>query len=282
MLMIETFSVTKDRNENINFNIKIQNGPIRSHLTYGIVIETTDGSYSDWPMFSTVKDPDSENWSDPNEIVVDKTITFTANQKGWANGLYNAWAYVWECEGEPGSWKTIEPELDSKYIANAFEIIPELPSNVDNISDISHNIEQGKCLPGVLFSWTTDEKTDAFVIRNGEWKMKYPTREVLYDDYDNQNEMIANMITFYNFGSNYNTTVDFYWYRESDDTMVYHGTFTIPSANSQGYEYWVWGSFISWIGKCSWEISGKGIYRCEIIPSGGPLSGNATLYFRIK
>lgn len=260
----------KRRDENVNFNIKIQNGPNHSHLMWGIAIQTDDESYNSWPVFTTVKDPSGENWSEPNEIVVDRTVTLSANQKGWANGLYDAWAYVWECEGEPGHWVATN-ELDSVFLNDAFLILPKLLDNIDNISGISHDASQGRCSPGVLFDWTNEEKMNAFFVYNGEPEMRYPTRDVKYDNYADNNEMICSMIKLYNFTGGFD--VNFKWYREIDNTMLFEFNQSIPSGDHSFY------ATFSWIGKASWEINGRGIYRCEITPSG---YGTSTLYFRIK
>lgn len=276
MTGISAFNVYKDRDDNINFYIKIQNGPVHSNLFLGVAVGTTDGLFADWALRGILMTPDGRTLWEPNEIVMDGTYSPTANTKGWPCGTYNVNVYVWEAENGP-NW-TPGQGLDSVSIGSAFTInVPPLPDNVNDIVGVNNTIAQGMCLPGVSYQEDTTYIGDQIVNKNGEWTIKYPTRGVYYDDYSEYDVMLATLFYLYNFGSGYTTYVRMRWYRENDGEMINEYNKTLEPGLRSRY------GILGWRHKSDAIINGKGIYRREIVVwnSTGTISGTANVYFKV-
>lgn len=276
MTDIGVFTVYKGPDDDVNFYMKVQNGPMRSHLMVGIAVETTDGTFSDWILFDTAKPSSGDNWSEPNEVVFDTTLTRTAKERGWPDGTYRVYAYVWEAVGEPGHWEA-SGELDSIIRDNAFDITSPLPDNTQNFSNIvEHDILQGRCLPGVSFDATQQEKEDAFLTSGTPPNVCHPTRVISYDEYGNREEVMITMLRLYNYGKSKDTIIRLKWYRESDGVKLFEFEHIIPPGD------YGWYYIVSWIGKASWEISGRGIYRCHVESElQGNINAEAEIYFQV-
>ena len=92
-----------------------------------------------------------------------------------------------------------------------------------------------------------------------------PTDAVLFDEFPAGNEMLA--VDVYLRGQWANAgpiTISFQWLRVEDNTIVFTHTGQVPTPASQGFGYWDWYGWRSWIGKTPTEVSGPGPYVCFI------------------
>ena len=210
----------------------------------------------------------------PNQIWIGQTpLLYDIAPGAHQIGIYKKYYYLWGMSFMVNEGQTLPIEAVMTFI--------QAPFDQDLISGASHDIFGCRCQPGVDFSWTNEDKINAFVFTGAPWQPRYPEQRIEYNDYAVNNEAIAVLLNLFDFGADYTTNVNFRWYRLSDGEKVIEWDTTLGPASAQGYEYWSWWSIVSWIGKCGWEIREVGVYQCVITVNGGPIHGNAKIYFEV-
>ena len=110
--------------------------------------------------------------------------------------------------------------------------------------------------PPIPFTATEDEKASANVVFG---------RSPDFGAWPDGNEMIRCHVELKNSWTNPEPiTVSFVWVRLSDNKQVFTHTGTIPTPQSQGFEWWNFYNYGCWIGKDPLEVSGPGTYTCFI------------------
>ena len=76
--------------------------------------------------------------------------------------------------------------------------------------------------------------------------------------------IIVNMGALYNGGF-----INYRWYRDEDNKLLFSWTHMIPDPSTEGEEYWAWYSTYTWLGYFSHEIDRVGDYHVDISSSWG-------------
>ena len=110
--------------------------------------------------------------------------------------------------------------------------------------------------PGPGFSLTNHEKAI--------WPKTYGNTAKI-EDYPDKHEMLG--LEFYidhklyeGHGTHWNAK----YYNNVTDQLIFESDFDIPNPSTGGWTYWNWYRIFSWIGHCSWEISGPMNIRVEV------------------
>ena len=128
--------------------------------------------------------------------------------------------------------------------------------------------------PGPPFSATTQEKVDYPRISTNQVDLKnYPV---------NHEVMGVYMVLTGTMPEGHTMKLNFNFYNDATNKLLYGGSGTIPQPSTGGWEWWNWYSWLAWIGRCYWEISGPMTVRVEVTSSGSPLgTEKKTVYMTV-